>query len=333
MILVTGGTGFLGAHLLVHLAQKNEPVRAIYRTQKRIEKARTIFSYYQHLPTTLFSKIEWVQADITDLPSMIFAFTGVDKVFHCAALVSFDSKDYRAMRRVNIQGTATVVNLAIEAKVKKLCHVSSIAAIGDDALGGILTEKNEWVGSKKDSGYAITKYGAEMEVWRAAQEGVKVVIVNPGIILGSGFWNTGSGTIFSKMHAGFPFYSEGITGFVGVRDVVKCMTDLMESRHEDQRFILVSENKSFKEVLYFIADAFGIKKPARPVKPWQTAFLWRLEWLVSKITPRKIKLGKHAAKALHSKAFYSSKKIRQTLRIQFESVPEVIKQVSNDFLL
>ena len=222
MILVTGGTGLVGAHLLYHLIKDNETIRAIYRSEERIEVVKKIFSYYTD-DASLISKIEWFKADITDIPAMIPAFVGVEKVYHCAAFISFNPKDYKEMRKVNIHGTAIIVNLSIDAKIKKLCFVGSIAAVGDALNGQLITEENEWNKELDNSGYSITKFGAEMEVWRASQEEVEVVIVNPGIILGSGFWTSGSGKLFSQVYKGFKYYTEGITGFVGVKDVVKSM--------------------------------------------------------------------------------------------------------------
>ena len=333
MILVTGGTGLVGSHLLVRLTQENEPIRAIYRTPESIKKTKNVFSYYPNISSELFNTIEWVQADITDVPSMIPAFKGVKKVYHCAAIISFDPADYRTMRKVNIHGTAIIANLCIDAKVEKLCYVSSIATIGDNPKKEVATEENEWVGNEKNNGYAITKYGAETEVWRASQEGVDVVIVNPGVILGSGFWFSGSGTMFSQVNKGFLFYSEGVTGFVGVKDVIRCMVGLMESTCKNERFILVSENKSFKEVLFSIADAFGKKKPSKCVQPWQASLFWRWEWLVSKIMSRKTRMSKYTAKTLHSKTYYSSDKIKKLGINKFESIEEVITSVSDAFLV
>ena len=333
MILVTGGTGLVGSHLLVRLAQENEPIRAIYRTLESIEKTKKVFSYYTNIAKDLFNNIEWVQANITDVPSMIPAFKDVKKVYHCAAVISFDPADYRTMRKVNIHGTAIIANLAIDAKVEKLCFVSSIATIGDDPKKEFANEENDWVGNEKNNGYAITKYGAETEVWRASQEGVDVVIVNPGVILGSGFWTTGSGKMFSQIDKEFSYYSNGVTGFVGVKDVVGCMVQLMQSNCKNQRFILVSENKSFKEVLFSIAEALGKKKPTRCVQPWQASLFWRWEWLVSKITSRKIRMSKYTAKTLFRKTYYSSEKCKIQLEVTFKSVEEVIKQVSKEYLV
>ncbi len=331
MILVTGGTGLVGSYLLYHLTQKNDAIRAIYRTEESLEKVKNVFSYYTDAVDKYFSKIEWIKADITDVPSMIPLFQSVSEVYHCAALISFDPNDYRDMRRVNIYGTAILVNLAIDAGVKKLCYVSSIAAVGDDPKKPIADEENEWSGNEKNHGYAITKYGGEMEVWRASQEGIDVIIVNPGVILGGGFWNSGSGKLFSQVYRGFKYYTKGSTGFVGVEDVVRPMIQLMDSEVKNERFILISENKTFQEVLSSIADGFGKKRPSKLIKPWATEIFWRLDWLISKLTSRRPRMSKHSAKSLHNQSLYTSQKLQKALDYQFEKVEEVIKKVCQQY--
>ena len=330
MILVTGATGFVGAHLLYQLVETNENVRAIYRSENTIEKVKQVFSLHG-ADVSLISKVEWFKADITDVPSMITAFRGVRKVYHCAALISFNPKDYREMRKVNIHGTAIIVNLSIDAKVDKICFVSSIASIGNTNHGGLTTEENEWNQQDDNSGYSITKFGAEMEVWRASQEGIDVVIVNPGIILGAGFWNVGSGKFFSKIYNGLKYYTEGITGFVGVKDVVKTMIFLTNSTIKNERFILVSENKSYKEIFFLIADAFDKKRPYKKVYRWQMEILWRVSSFLSIVTRKEPLLSKYAAKSANSISWYTSKKIKKTLPFKFQTIEEVVNDVSENY--
>ena len=332
MILVTGGTGLVGAHLLYHLMKNDEKVRAIYRSEKKIKKTKEVFSLYTD-DDALFSKIEWFKADITEVPAMIPAFKNVTKVYHCAAFISFHPKDYREMRKVNIHGTAIIVNLAIDAKIKKMCFVGSIASVGDSLNGHLITEECEWNKEADNSGYSITKFGAEMEIWRASQEGVEVVIVNPGVILGSGFYNSGSGKLFRQVYNGFKFYTEGITGFVGVKDVVKSMVLLMNSEIKNERFILVAENKSFKEVFFSMADVFGKKRPLMHIKPWQTAIFWRVAWVLSKITGKEPLISKHSARSAHAISKYSSEKIEKCFDFQFKKIDDVIKDVGKSFTL
>lgn len=331
MILVTGGTGLVGAHLLYHLTLKNDAIRAIYRTQEKREHVKKIFSFYTDDINTLFSKIEWVKADITDVPSLQPVFKNISLVYHCAALVSFDPKDYRKMRQVNIEGTANLVNFSIDAKVEKFCFVSSIAAVGDAINGKPITEEDEWNDNGEQHGYAITKYGAEMEVWRGSQEGLDVVIVNPGVILGGGFWNEGSGKLFSQVHNGFKFYTEGITGFVGVTDVVKAMMQLMSSSIKNERFVLVSENKSFKELFFAIADGLGKKRPSIKIGTFSTELFWRIDWVLTKLTGKTPLLTKNSAKSSHNISFYSSKKIEEQLPFKFNSIENTINIVCKEF--
>lgn len=330
MILVTGGTGLVGAHLLYHLLKNDEKIRAIYRSKDKIESVKKVFSYYTD-DVTLIDKIDWFKADITEVPAMIPAFVGVKKVYHCAAFISFNPKDYIEMRKINIHGTAIIVNLSIDAKIDKLCFVGSIASVGESINGQLITEENEWNKELDNSGYSITKFGAEMEVWRASQEGVEVVIVNPGVILGSGFWQSGSGKLFSQVYNGFKYFTEGITGFVGVKDVVKTMILLTESTIKNQRFILVSENKTYKDVLFAIADGFGKKRPSKKIKPWQTSILWRFSAFVAKISGVQPLLSKYSARSAHSISKYSSQKIKEALNYQFEKVDTVIKDVCKNY--
>lgn len=330
MILVTGGTGLVGAHLLYHLLKNDEKIRAIYRTEEKKNAVKKVFSDYTD-DASLFLKIEWFKADITSVPSMVPAFLGIEKVYHCAAFISFNPKDYREMRKVNIHGTAILVNLCIDAKIKKLCFVSSIASVGDSLNGKLITEEDEWNKELDNSGYSITKFGSEMEVWRASQENVEVVIVNPGIILGSGFWTSGSGKLFNQVYNGFKYYTEGVTGFVGVKDVAKTMILLMNSNVKNERFILVSENKSYKDIFFLIADAFGKTRPSIKINRWQTNIVWRISSIIAVFTRKEPLLGKYSAKSAHEISEYSSEKIMKTINFQFEKIETVIKEVCKSY--
>ena len=335
MILVTGGTGLVGSHLLYKLSIDNDKIRATYRTKSSLEKVKKVFSYYTK-DKKQFDKIEWIMADITKVPDMIIAFKDVEYVYHCAAFISFDSKDYIEMRKINIHGTAIIVNLSIDARIKKLCYVSSIAAVGENLNGGLIDEECEWNKELDNSGYSITKFGAEMEVWRASQESIDVVIVNPGVILGPGFWNSGPGNFFTNVYKDFKFYTEGVTGFVDVNDVVNAMIHLTNSNIKNERFILVSENKSFKEIFYLIADNMGKKRPNLKVNPWQTNLFWRISLLLSKITRSRPILSKYSARSSQSISRYSSKKIILSQNFEFlpidYSIKNTVKYFTQDFL-
>ena len=326
MILVTGGTGLVGAHLLLALAENDSPIRALFREEKSIQKTKLLFQLYQK--ENLFSKIEWVQADVIDVPSLEPAFQNATHVYHCAALISFDPKDENKLRKTNIEGTANIVNFCLAHKVTKLCHVSSIAALGDLAQNEKeLSEASEWNPEAEHSDYAISKYGAEMEIWRGQQEGLQVVIVNPGVILGAGFWEQGSGEYFSRVKKGISFYTNGTTAYVGVSDVVKAMIRLMQSTISGERFVVISENLTFKNVIFEIADSLHVKRPSREAKFWLLAISWRMDWLLSTLFGTKRKLSKYSAHSLQSKEIISNQKIKNALNFEFQSMTDVIKEI------
>ncbi len=329
MILVTGGTGLVGSHLLFQLAQKYSSVRAIYREKESLKKVQKIFSYYAPNSEELYQKIEWIKADIVDVPSLTVAFQGITHVYHAAALISFNPRDYKKMRKINIEGTANIVNLSIEQAVKKLCYVSSIAAIGDDPLKETITEENEWNENENNHVYAITKYGAELEIWRGVQEGVDAVVVNPGVILGPGFWNTGSGKLFSQVANGFSFFTEGSSGFAGVNDVVEAMQKLMEGNQKNERYILVSENKTYKEILTTIANILKVKPPNKKVTAWQTEIYWRWEWFRSLLTRSVPLVTKYTAKSMHTISIYDNSKIKRVIDFEFSPIENVITEVAS----
>ena len=274
MILVTGATGLVGSYLLVKLLQKDEEVKALFRSEKQIEKVKNVFAF--HHQTALFDKINWVKGDITDIPSLEIAFENVTHVYHCAALISFDTSDEDELRKINIEGTANVVNCCIDFGIKKLCHVSSIAALGNPKEHETtITEETEWNPEELHSDYAITKYGAEMEVWRGHQEGLEVVIVNPGVIFGYGFPKQGSDIIVQSVKKGLSFYTKGSIGIVAVEDVTNCMFQLMKSTISGERYILVGENVILKNFITYLATLLNIKPPTIYASKTMTSIAWR----------------------------------------------------------
>ncbi|TDR24297.1 NAD-dependent epimerase/dehydratase family protein [Flavobacterium cheniae] len=330
MILVTGATGLVGSHLLVQLLQENEEVKALFRSEKQIEKVKNVFAF--HNQTALFNKINWVKGDITDIPSLEIAFENVTHVYHCAALISFDPSDEDELRKINIEGTANVVNCCIDFDVKKLCHVSSIAALGNPKEHETtITEETEWNPEELHSDYAITKYGAEMEVLRGHQEGLEVVIVNPGVIFGYGFPKKGSDVIIQSVKKGLSFYTKGNIGIVSVADVTNCMTQLMKSSINGERYTLVGENISTKALLDFIAEELKLKKPSIEATKLMTSIAWRIDWLISKILNRKRKLSRNTAISSHSVTTFDTSKIEKELNFTFQKKETYLKTILQNY--
>jgi nucleoside-diphosphate-sugar epimerase len=334
MILVTGGTGLVGSHLLYRLVCKGETIRAIYRREKTLKRVEHVFSYFTDNAESLFKTIEWVKADINDIPRLQIAFKGVTHVYHCAAFVSFEPDKYHQLRKINIEGTANIVNLSVSHAVKKLCYVSSIAAIGHSEIPEkLINEETAWNPEADNNVYAITKYGAELEVWRSSQEGIDVVVVNPGIILGAGYWNGGgSGNLFKKVHDGMRYYVKGVVGYVDVFDVVDVMTQLMNSNIKNQKFILVSENLSFKTFQNKVAKALKVEPPKREAKPWLLNLAWRIDWLRHKLIGARRSISKQTAKSVVSISKYDNSKLKNTLNFEFKSIDTSVKEISELYL-
>ena len=332
MILVTGGTGLVGAHLLFDLVKSGKRVRAIRRSEKSIQQAEKIFSFHSEGHKQLFSEIEWVEGDVTDIYSLLEAMNGVEYVYHCAGMISYNAKETSEMMKVNIEGTSNVVNACLEKGIKKLCHVSSVAAFGTSERGNIISENIKWKSSPHNSNYDISKYGGEREVWRGAEEGLSVVIVNPSIILGTGNWEQGSPQLFHTVYKGLKIYSTGSAGFVDAKDVSKAMILLMESEIKNQRFILSSENHLYKFFLEKTADALGKSRPKIKVGKFLTAIGWRIDKLKSAISGKPHLITKEIARGACSKSFYSSEKMKQQLGFEFTPVEKSIKEVAKTYL-
>lgn len=334
MILVTGGTGLVGSHLLYKLVEKGYRVRATYRSKKKIDAAKHVFSYYTKQIDDLFSQIEWVEAHLNDIPALTKAFKDVSKVYHCAALVSFDPNDYYTLRRVNIEGTANIVNLCLANNIEKLCYVSSIAAIGHgEPNDTIISENTNWIKEEDHNVYAITKYGAETEVWRGTQEGLETVVVNPGFIFGPGFWRTSSGSLFKKIYKGLSHYTNGVTGYVDIDDVVNSMLLLMDNSIKNERYILVSENLSFKEFATKVAKELNVKPPKKEASKRLLQIVWRLDWLNHLLRRKRRKLTKQMAGTIAEKYYYSNKKIIADLDFKFKPIDVSISETCRFFLL
>ena len=309
MILVTGGTGLVGTHLLYDLTRSGKRVRALKRNNSTIANVKKVFSYYTDNADELLKNIEWVDADLLDIYSLADAMEGVSEVYHCAAMVSFDPKDEDKMMMINIEGTANMVNAALEKGVKKFCYVSSIATLGRPENSALITEETFWKSSPENSNYSISKYGGEREVWRAAEEGLNVMIVNPALIIGGGNWQQSSSNIFSKAAKGINFYTDGATGVIDVRDVSALMIRLMESAISNQRFLLVAENVSFKNYFDRIHEAFGKSKPSIKAGKFLSGFAWRAEKARSILFGTPPLITRETARSAHRVSRFSNEKI------------------------
>ncbi len=321
-IFVTGGTGFVGSYLLRYLVQKGYTnIRALKRITSKMD-----------LVESIKDQIEWVEGDILDLPFLEEILVGIDQIYHCAAMISFVPKEADTMLEINEVGTENIVNTSLALGIKKLVHLSSIAAIGREQYGKTISEKTKWQTDKLNSNYAKSKYAAEMQVWRGIAEGLNAAIINPSVILGSGFWENGSTEIFNLYGKGFPFYSNGANGFVDVRDVAKLSILLMESEITAERFLVSAENLRFQEVFNLISAKAGVKAPYIKINAFLSGIGWRLIGLLSQITGKAPSITKETVQSALSVNHYDHQKSLAAFNFKYTSIEETIKETVTQFL-
>ena len=333
---VTGATGLVGSHLLYDLLLNGYSVKALKRPQSDVTQIQKTFEFLSQTPTidveALFQKIEWIDGDILDFQSMSDAINGCTQVYHAAAVVSFSKKDKAEMKQTNVGGTANIVNVCVEKNIP-LCFVSSIAALGNPSSTlltedgyALITEKDYWHTTAGRSAYSGSKYKAEMEVWRGIAEGLKAVIVNPSVILGAGDSTKSSSKLFAQVQKGLRFHTPGITGFVDVRDVSRCMLLLMEQEHYGERFILSANNLSYRELFNMIADNLKMKRPTIAAKPWMLNIVYRFLWFLSLFIGKSPALTKETVHSAFKQNRYSNEKIEKTLEYKFITLEKCIEE-------
>lgn len=336
MILVTGGTGLVGAHLLYELTNSGLRVKALRRQQSNTEWVKKIFSYYTHQVDELYARIEWVEGDILDYLSLEEALKGITCIYHCAAIVSFHGDDNDIMLNNNVKGTGNLIDAAIHNGVQRFCHVSSIAALGKTQDGSVITEDTYWTPSKRKSGYSLSKFFSEMEVWRGIEEGLDAVIVNPSIIIGPGNWEIGSPKLFQSIWKGLKYYTKGITGFVDVRDVVKAMILLMDDslfeEIKNQRFILNAGNLSYQDFFNKIADGLNKPRPRNFASDIKLHIAWRMAKAGSFFTGKRPVITRDAVSGSNQKNHYSGEKISAKTGFTYRSLDSSITDIAELFL-
>jgi nucleoside-diphosphate-sugar epimerase len=330
MILVTGGTGLIGSHLIAQLLLKKQSVKALVRSSSRKEYFEKVLEFY-HVPSSDTGQyLHWVEGDILDIPSLETAFEGVDKIYHSAATISFHKSQREAMQKVNVEGTANVVNVALHKGVRKICHVSSIAAIGrPEDKAGVIDEQLAWKSSRLNTGYAVSKHESEWEVRRGIAEGLEGVIVNPSIVLGRANPEKGSSRIFETVWNGLKFYPPGMNGFVDVEDVVNIMIELMDSNISGERYIVNGINISYLDLFTKISQIYNRKAPSIKAGRLVQALAWRAEALKSLITGRKPLITKETARTSGNIFKYSNKKVVLELDYTFKDFNTTLDDLSS----
>lgn len=329
MVLITGATGLLGSHVVVALLAQGENIRAMYRDDHRKEVVERLLNfYYPDQAQEWYRRIEWFQGDVLDLMDVENALSGIEQVVHCAALVSFHRRDFWKLFEINRQGTANMVNFSLSARVKQFVYISSTAAIGSDTefTDGFKRESNHWNANEKVSGYSLSKYSAEKEVWRAMEEGLPAVIVNPSVLFGPGSWEESSLTIFRTLQNGLKFYTKGANAFVDVRDVSEVIVRLMNENQLNERYLVTGTNTTFKHLFDEICGQLRVKAPSFLAGSFLTGLAWRLSGIVARLQGKRPTITKESARSSQQKSSYSTEKITSRFPdFQFRSLEETVR--------
>lgn len=327
-ILITGATGLVGSTVARQFLAENHTVFALFRPGSD-----------RSLLADIENKIQWIEGDVLDISSLEKAIEDVEYVVHTAAVVSFVPRDRKMMYKVNMEGTANVVNVCLKYEIKKLCHVSSIAALGRPdsrkIIGGqdlVIDEEQRWEESPENSEYAKSKHLAELEVWRGMAEGLNAVIVNPTLILGEGDWSKSSTQIFRYVYQEKPFYTEGIANYVDVQDVARAVVALLFSDISGERFLLNAGSISYQSLFNSIADAMGKKRPSFKVGPGLAAIIWRVEAVRTWLMGTKPLITKETAQSSARRFRYDNGKIKKTIGFEFQPIEKTIARVSESLV-
>lgn len=317
MIFVTGGTGLLGSNLIYKLLMQGEKVKALIRPGKRDFDTRKLFGCFPEADKLPYHNLEWIEGDILDVAILDEILENIDEVYHCAAIISFDSRDNTHMIRTNVIGTANIVNACLLNHVKKLCYVSSIAALGQPVEGNVIDESARWKASRFNNGYAISKYGGEREVWRGIEEGLNAVIVNPSVILGAGCHSKTVNSLFTANRKLLPFKVTGTNGYVDVEDVANACILLMKSDISGERFVLNSENLSNYELFNLITRFLGKKKPFIRIHKRLVIFLGHIIGFSGRFSKKKRAVTIDSLRAALSTSFYSGEKFAKQFNYKY----------------
>jgi dihydroflavonol-4-reductase len=322
MVFVTGATGILGRVIVLELLKRGKNVRASKRPTSNLEEVRHSYTFYTENPDSFFDKIEWTEVDFDDIQSIQEALKGVDEVYHCAAKVGFNPADDKEMYRTNVKGTENLLYACEGSGVTKFLHVSSIAVIDIHNENGELDEDSDFNSKDEHSAYAISKHLAEMEVWRASAEGLKTVIINPGMIIGSGNWGNSSGDIFPTMEKNSFTFSGG-TSYADVRDVAKISIELMDKNIFGERFIIISENKRYAEMAQKVRKELGLKE-AKILSKVQLNMGVVANMLFGWLIPPLRMVTKSNVEAISNMEIISNKKVKERLNYTFIPLEETI---------
>ena len=318
-VLVTGATGFVGSVLTRQLVEDGVDVRIFRRDTSSLD----LLGKYAE-------RVEHAVGNLTHARSLYDAMQGVDRVYHVAAKVSFAPGEQEALRRVNADGTANVVNAALEIGVDRLVHTSSMAALGRPAdPDGLIDETTTWQGAPHRSAYARSKRRAELEVHRGIAEGLDATIVNPSLIFGVGGPDTNTRRIVDAVRSGWLFaVPPGGTNVVDVRDVAAGLRAAMTRGELGRRYFLGSENLTWEAFAGTLAEAFDVVSPRQTVPSWLLTVTGTLAEGVAALTRTQPFLTRSTARTASRTYRYDNSRARTELGCTFRPFEETARHIA-----
>jgi len=277
-LLITGGTGFLGHHLIKKLVALGFTDIRVLKTKD--DKAELLSGF----------NIEYTDGDIRDYEQVKIAVQGCQVVFHLVGMISYWDKMNKLQYEINVLGTKNIVKACLDNNISKLVYVSSNAAVGN--LSGKLADENiEYNLGKLKVNYCDTKHLGEMEVLNGVKQGLNAVIICPASMYGDGD--------IRRIHSDLIFKFDGIFGrinipgglaVVDVDNVADAMIKAWQKGKIGERYLIVGENLTFKQIRATIAKALGRKTPDINLSIWFLKILSYIFITISAITGKKPKL-------------------------------------------
>ncbi|MEM6298692.1 MAG: NAD-dependent epimerase/dehydratase family protein [Bacteroidota bacterium] len=315
-IFLTGATGLVGSYLAREFVRRGYHLRLLTRpTSDR--------SVLADLPD---SSLTWVEGDLSDIWLLREAMQNVDFVVHAAAKVSFWKREADELHCINVEGTENMVNAALElGTVKKFVQIGSIATIGRPPKGKVeLDETAKWSSEDAVHDYAETKHLAELEVWRGVAEGLQAISVNPSLVLGKGDWSRSSLQIFDYIDRKNQYHPQGTVNYVDVRDVAEMTADLLESKINNERFILSAGAMPYGDLFGRIAEQMNKESRSKELPKWLGGIVWRWEAFRSFLTQTPPKVTKQTLKSARQPHVYQNNKVKNALARDFRSLDETL---------
>ncbi len=318
-IFLTGASGFVGQHTIKLLISQGY-TQITCLTRQPIDKISEKYP------------CQWITGDLSNLTFLEEQLADKDVIINLAADVTFSTNNKKQFLQNAVTTTANLVNAALYTGIKKMIHISSVAAIGRKKQKDYIDEKVLFSHSPYDTTYGLAKFLGEQEVWRGHAEGLNATVLCPSMILGTGDWNRSSIKLFQKIHNGLKYFPTGITGWVSVNDVANAVSKCLQGDFSGERFIISAENRSYQDIFSLIATAVQAQKPIKALTPALGKTLIAIDKLRSLFSKEDPLLTKETLMSTSVESIYDNSKSIKELGLQYANINETIRQAGKAYL-